>query len=323
MSEQWLDGIPIDGKSNNAGPFTGGPRKIVVHTTEGINRPTYTNGMPHLDVVVLPTRTGWRNTRLSVLQYIPKTVGATALRNREGGVQTNRDSAYQIELVGTCSPKMAARYPQAFFWPGASDEILKDLGTLLRFVAQDDQFDVDVLNVAADWSPLSDNGYAIRSTRFDMAQWDNFTGICGHQHVPENDHVDPGGLPVKKALDLSLPKPGSALPNLPAKPVTPTPAPVPTPGKAPAFPLPRGHWFGRPSRNPLNHSGYYNSADRAKIRVWQQRLRTRGWGIRVTGLFDEQTLKVVLAFQKEKRLTADGLVGPRTYAMFWAAPVTK
>ena len=34
--------------------------------------------------------------------------------------------------------------------------------------------------------------------RFTNVQWENFTGVCGHQHVPENDHGDPGDLPIDR-----------------------------------------------------------------------------------------------------------------------------
>jgi hypothetical protein len=32
------------------------------------------------------------------------------------------------------------------------------------------------------------------------AEWDTFTGWCGHQHIPENDHTDPGALPIARLL---------------------------------------------------------------------------------------------------------------------------
>jgi hypothetical protein len=33
--------------------------------------------------------------------------------------------------------------------------------------------------------------------------WNAFTGHCGHQHVPENDHGDPGAFPITAILDAA------------------------------------------------------------------------------------------------------------------------
>ena len=101
---------------------------------------------------------------------------------------------------------------------------------------------------------------------------------------------------------------------------TPKPAPKPA-AKAPKFPLPSGHWYGVESSNPKNHSGYYPK-DRAGIKQWQQQMRKRGWKIGVDGRFGPESRKVALAFQKEKRLAADGLVGVSTWRQSWSAPVT-
>jgi peptidoglycan hydrolase-like protein with peptidoglycan-binding domain len=103
----------------------------------------------------------------------------------------------------------------------------------------------------------------------------------------------------------------------------PTPPPPPSsPGtKAPAFPLPSGHWFGPESEDPRNHSGYWED-DRAHIRRMQERLRARGWSIAITGRYDARTKQVVETFQKEKGLAPDGLTGARTWPRFWTDPIT-
>lgn len=92
--------------------------------------------------------------------------------------------------------------------------------------------------------------------------------------------------------------------------------------KAPAFPLPSGHWYGEESKNPKNHSGYY-SKDRAGIKKFQQRLKDRGWKIGVDGYFGPQTKKVVGQFQAEKPgLTKDYAVGTKTWSAIWESPIT-
>lgn len=58
------------------------------------------------------------------------------------------------------------------------------------------------------------------------------------------------------------------------------------------------------------------------VRQFQQRLRDRGWKIDVDGLFGPQTEKVVRAFQKDKRLAVDGIVGRNTWKAIWLSPIT-
>jgi hypothetical protein len=83
---------PISGSS---GAHVGGPFKIVHHTTEGSSAEGAMGAFrsnrsdPHFTV-----------DAVNIFQHIDTAEGARALRNQAGGVQTNRDSAVQIELVG-------------------------------------------------------------------------------------------------------------------------------------------------------------------------------------------------------------------------------
>jgi len=58
------------------------------------------------------------------------------------------------------------------------------------------------------------------------------------------------------------------------------------------------------------------------VRLVQQRLRDRGWKIAVDGDFGPGTDKIVRAFQREKGLTEDGVVGQQTWEKLWRAPIT-
>ncbi|HCG55315.1 MULTISPECIES: peptidoglycan-binding protein [Brevibacterium] len=96
--------------------------------------------------------------------------------------------------------------------------------------------------------------------------------------------------------------------------------PKPSGSKAPAFPLPSGHYFG-PKSGPANsHSGYYNH--REHLRVWQKQMQKRGWTIKADGLWGSETSKVAGQFQKQKHLGYDKLVGPETWAAAWTEPIT-
>lgn len=105
------------------------------------------------------------------------------------------------------------------------------------------------------------------------------------------------------------------------RPAKPKPKSKPAAGKAPKFPLDDEEWFGPESSNPKNHSGY-SEDDRPAIKRAQRQLKSRGWNIQVTGRYNEQTYKVVKAFQKEKGLRVDGGIGTETWRKLWTAPIT-
>lgn len=74
-------------------------------------------------------------------------------------------------------------------------------------------------------------------------------------------------------------------------------------------------WPGRLLRYPPIMRG-------EDVRTWQARMRERGWRIDVDGAYGPQSRQVCLAFQREKGLTVDGIVGPETWAASWTAPIT-
>lgn len=57
--------------------------------------------------------------------------------------------------------------------------------------------------------------------------------------------------------------------------------------------------------------------------LWQRRMLHRGWTITVDDIYGPQSAKVCRAFQSEKGLKVDGIVGPITWAAAWTAPVTR
>lgn len=98
--------------------------------------------------------------------------------------------------------------------------------------------------------------------------------------------------------------------------------------KVPPFPLPAGKWFGPESGGENSISGWHSY--NAELKVFQQRMKDLGWPIMVDGLYGPKgattpqgnTAEVVVAFQKEKGLMPDGLIGPKTWEAAWTAPVT-
>ena len=301
----WFPNATRDVKGSDAGPFTGGPMKIVVHTTEGDGWPSYQGGAtaPHFTC-------HWDGSRFLIRQHVRLDRASKSLQNRAGGVETNRDGAIQVELRGTCDPTYR-NGGKGTFWPDAPAKAKTALAAFLKSLA--DLVGVPLRTVAFQAYPGS---YGARGrsnqVRFSLSQWDNFSGICGHQHVPENDHGDPGSLDVAALLK------GTASTVAPVRP----PAASTSGTKAPAFPLPRGHYFGPKSGPASSHSGFYSSSDRQGLRLWQARMRKQGWRLDVDGLYGPQTRAVAVAFQREKRLAVDGLIGPATWRAAWTEKVT-
>ena len=309
----WVDWAEKQSWNRDGGSFTGGPPKICLHTTETRGWPSYRDGSvaPHITVMALPME-----RKLVARQHTSLNVAARALRNEDGGVQTNRDSVYQFELVGTCDPAYAVKYPDAFRWFDAPEWALLHLSTMVANIA----VAKGVLLQAPAFLPYPESYANKNGQRFSLSQWDNFNGVCGHQHVPENVHGDPGSLNVPFMLGTSTLAPISVTPV----PVNRTPEIHTMP--APAFPLGRCRrhgvqaYYGPKSGPDHSHSGYYGAADRNNLRSFQARLKDRGWKrMDVDGLYGPVTADLTSQFQAEKRLGVDGLIGPATWRAAWEA----
>jgi hypothetical protein len=170
------------------------PDVCVLHTTEGMSWPPYEGGgtAPHATIEAIPGK------GIRVREHIPWTQNAKALVNLPGGVETNRRGALQFELKGTCDPKHKGD-PDWYFWPDADDVVLKSLADYLRPILT--QFAIPFTGPTFQAYSASYGARGRTNTvRFTNAQWLAFEGICGHQHVPENVHGDPGAFPIVKLV---------------------------------------------------------------------------------------------------------------------------
>lgn len=166
------------------------PNVIVLHTTEGSSWPGYEGGATAPTMTVMPDA---KNKRLHVRQHFPLEKSARALVNKAGGVDTNTANAIQIELVGTCT-----KTGPGMFWPNAPEWAYVELGKILGGLHK--LFPGIPLTSGLRWLSYPDSYGSQRGQRMSFAQWRSFKGVCGHQHVPENDHGDPGALPIDKIL---------------------------------------------------------------------------------------------------------------------------
>lgn len=161
------------------------PTRGVLHTTEsrGGYRPagngTYFGhqSFPHFTV-----------SRGQVWQHIPLDRSARALANAPGGVETNRLGAVQIEVDWNAAD--AANLP---------DDTTTALAALVAWI--NTQTGIPAVWTGKgvhDYPPEGGHRLGREPWRMTFAEWTDFRGWCGHCHVPENDHGDPGRIPTDR-----------------------------------------------------------------------------------------------------------------------------
>ncbi len=160
-----------------------GPYRVVFHTTETSGRPGYSDGKSAPHLTYNPKDRTW-------VQHTHLDVASRALKNEYGGVQTNRERALQVEII-CYSNKLIADQRDYRLWVGdLPSEAYEDLAEFLAWTHA--SFDVEM-----NWPgkrALSYSAANVPGFRMRAREWDSFAGVCGHQHVPENYHWDPGAL---------------------------------------------------------------------------------------------------------------------------------
>ncbi|MFG2923872.1 peptidoglycan-binding protein [Streptomyces sp. NPDC048305] len=264
------------------------PNVIVLHTTEGSSFPSYGGGGS------APTFTIKGGT---VRQHFYANESARALVNAAGGVQTNTLNAVQIELVGTCD-----KGGPGLYWPDADDADLAALADLVKWLT--DTYPIPVVSTSKPWLAYPSSYGSARGQRMSFSEWENFNGICGHMHVPENDHGDPGNFPIKRLIELvkgAKPSTGGGT----TAPATPSWDGKSFPG-ASAFVLGKSH---------------------PAVTVLGQRLVAHGYGSFYKEgpgpTFGQADKNATQAFQKAQGWSggdADGYPGAETWSRLMAAP---
>ena len=168
---------------------------IVWHTTEGTSLPGYDGGSTAPNFTAVPDFTA-RTLRWH--QHFDFDTSSRALVNRASGVETNTLNACQVEIVGTCDPAAHLRWGSTrhLYTPALPDWAIRDLAAFTRW-AHDHHGVPLTSGVTFKAYPAS---YGRNGVRMAPAAWSGFSGHCGHQHVPENDHGDPGALPMTAIL---------------------------------------------------------------------------------------------------------------------------
>jgi hypothetical protein len=164
--------------------------KGVLHTTESSSWPNYENWtiLPH--ATILPTA----GKGIEIHQHIPFTLASFALRHTDSQA-TNTDFAFQFEMIGTSESG-----GPGYYWPNADNAVLLDL--YLKVIKPlDGAFIIPMKAATFKAFPASfgtNNG-----VRMSDAAWNVYTGWCGHEHVPQNDHGDPGLFPWAKLVAIA------------------------------------------------------------------------------------------------------------------------
>jgi len=182
------------------------PNCGVLHTTESTGWPGYDGGAKAPNYTARPDFTA---ERLVWRAHFPDEMSSRALRNLAGGVETNTLNAVQVELVGTCDPVTRFRWRSEgkqqdvdfIFWPEAPEWALRDLAAFIADMYKRHEIKIQGPDV---WMAYPASFGRANPNRFTFIEWRAFYGWCGHQHVPENSHGDPGALPWAKVAEYAL-----------------------------------------------------------------------------------------------------------------------
>ncbi|CAM5346107.1 hypothetical protein [Streptomyces aurantiogriseus] len=174
---------------------------VVLHTTEGRNLPDYGGGASAPNLTAVPD---FANRRLRWYQHFDIDRSSRALVNLSGGVATNTLNVVQVEKVGTCDPATHKKWQAAglahIYWPEAPDWALAGVAEFLRWMNA--QHGVPLTGPSR-W-PAYPTSYANGGgQRLSFDQWEAFKGVCGHMHVPENTHGDPGAIDFPQMIALA------------------------------------------------------------------------------------------------------------------------
>lgn len=261
---------------------------ICWHSTEGTDVPTYGGGAEAPNFTVRPN---FKTQKAEWFQHFDFDESSRALVNLSGGVQTNTMNVCQIEIVGTCDPKHSKTWGKLkagvdyLYTPSLPDWFLDDLADFAAWA--NINHGVKLQSKRPDGSKLVwkayDASYGTRAqngVRLTNDEWSKFYGHCGHQHVAENLHGDPGNMDIVTLLAKALAKVNGTDPVTPKPPTT----------KPKYEPFPGASFFATGRRSPIiaamhkrlvaegcnkyqssSNSDVWGSGDKASYAAWQRK----------------------------------------------------
>jgi hypothetical protein len=179
----WIPGFEQIPATHAGGTYAGAPWRLVLHSTEGntvagaVAAYWSSGSWPHFTV---DPGAGRRS------QHYDTGTAARALMHPPLSPATNGANAIQIEIVGYAANTIPHLTDDELDW------LALDVVNPIRAVCP---FRLD----APAFVPYPAS-YGIGAQRFTWNQWALFAGICGHEHVPGNDHGDPGQINVARII---------------------------------------------------------------------------------------------------------------------------
>ena len=196
---------------------------IVWHSTETLVLPAYSGGSIAPNLTAVPD---FANRRLVWWQHFGFDESSRALVHDKTQIGTNTLNCAQVEIVGTCDPATHAAWVAAgkphLYMPELPDWAIRDLRTFAHWA--NSAHDVP-LTSGLTWKPYPQSRDTDNGVRMTNAQWSAFNGHCGHMHVPQNDHGDPGAFPISAIL-AAQPAPEDDMPAWNDGTVVPGPQPT-------------------------------------------------------------------------------------------------
>lgn len=191
MSEIWLEGFERKTFDFPYLTFTSTLYRLVLHSTETPTGriPAYQGG------TVAPQFT--YDFTLGSYQHVPANYAGRALQNLSGGSQTNRHGAIQVEIVGSCDPRRKGDSGYVYLPDLSDDDLLRLYDECLEPIMS--RMGIKFDDYGLEWVSYPES-YA--SPNLTAGAWAMFDGVCGHQHVPENVHGDPGAFPFKRMMQI-------------------------------------------------------------------------------------------------------------------------
>lgn len=281
------------GKTGSVPRRANAPSRIVIHTTETNRLPGYSNGAsaPHFTIGVGDpgSLTAEPPGKVRVWQHISLDRTAMALRHPSGTPETNHMGRFcvQIEVVTYIGdqPQHGIVGNKGKF-PAPLTKALAGLVREIVATIKQNGSSVDVSKFPAKWSSSGSAG-ASAPQRMSASEWASFNGICGHEHVPDNTHWDPGAFDIKGFVKLL----GSESSGSGATPGSDEVA-------VPSWPL-------------LLELGDKDE----KVVTVRAVLQGLGYGnLSRSQLYSDKVAKAVRAFQDDEKIDVDGIWGPETHS---------
>ena len=178
-------------KATAVGPvFSFLPWRGVLHTTESYGTPPHAL-QDNVNFFKPPNKPNWPHFTVdprgkAINQHIPLNIGSRALR--DGTVTHNGAHCIQIEIVGKADDTQT--------WSLLELDVIKYLMREIENL-------VPIPRVSSRAFLDKSLVWSVPNNRMTEDEWKNFSGWCGHQHVPlPNDHYDPGAINILYLLGL-------------------------------------------------------------------------------------------------------------------------